>query len=67
MARFLGGVLVCAALTMWAVVATAQTEGRVALVVGNGKYDHLARLPNPANDAQLIAATHRPEQQPRRF
>jgi hypothetical protein len=57
MARFLGGVLVCAALTIWAAVATAQTEERVALVVGNGKYDHLARLPNPANEAQLIATT----------
>ena len=57
MARFRVGVLVCAALTLWAAVATAQTDGRIALVVGNGKYDHLPRLPNPANDAQLITTT----------
>ena len=31
-------------------------EKRVALVIGNGKYDTAAPLPNPANDANDIAA-----------
>jgi formylglycine-generating enzyme required for sulfatase activity len=35
----------------------AAAEKRVALVVGNGKYEHVARLPNPGNDAELIALT----------
>src|SRR3954469_6621349 len=35
----------------------AQTERRVALVIGNGGYQYLPRLDNPARDAQLIAAT----------
>jgi uncharacterized caspase-like protein len=30
---------------------------RVALVIGNSAYQHLPRLENPDNDAQLIAAT----------
>jgi hypothetical protein len=43
--------------------AVAQVSGpglsgkRVALVVGNSKYQHVARLDNPGNDARLIAAT----------
>ena len=35
----------------------AETEHRIALVIGNGAYQHLPRLANPVNDAQLIAAT----------
>ncbi|WP_170474141.1 caspase family protein [Ruegeria arenilitoris] len=31
-------------------------ETRVALVIGNSDYDHVANLPNPENDAQDIAA-----------
>jgi hypothetical protein len=34
-----------------------SAERRVALVIGNGAYQHLPRLNNPANDAQLMAAT----------
>src|SRR5439155_3937836 len=34
-------------------------ERRVALVIGNQRYQHLPRLDNPANDAQLIASTLR--------
>jgi hypothetical protein len=30
---------------------------RIALVIGNGSYQSVARLPNPANDARLIAST----------
>ena len=37
--------------------ARAETESRVALVIGNGAYQHVPRLDNPVNDARLIAAT----------
>ena len=35
----------------------ARAETRVALVIGNGAYDHLPALVNPPNDARLMAAT----------
>ena len=35
----------------------ALAEKRVALVIGNSSYDKVARLPNPANDAALVADT----------
>jgi uncharacterized caspase-like protein len=35
----------------------AAAEKRVALVIGNSAYEKVARLPNPANDAALIAET----------
>jgi hypothetical protein len=31
-------------------------DGRVALVIGNGKYENVAELPNPAGDARAVAA-----------
>jgi len=37
----------------------APDAKRVALVIGNSKYVHAVALPNPANDAQLIASTLR--------
>jgi hypothetical protein len=37
----------------------STAESRVALVIGNGAYDSLPRLNNPANDATLIARTLR--------
>jgi hypothetical protein len=37
-------------------VALAAAEKRVALVIGNGKYQNEAPLPNPANDAREVAA-----------
>jgi hypothetical protein len=37
--------------------AEQQPERRVALVIGNSAYQYLARLPNPTNDAVLMAAT----------
>jgi formylglycine-generating enzyme required for sulfatase activity len=36
---------------------TSAPERRVALVIGNGQYQHVPRLANPANDARLIAET----------
>jgi general L-amino acid transport system substrate-binding protein len=47
------------AVLAWALVASqpaaAQSDGRVALVIGNGKYVHANPLPNPANDARAVA------------
>jgi Na+-transporting methylmalonyl-CoA/oxaloacetate decarboxylase gamma subunit len=37
--------------------AIDSNEHRVALVIGNGAYQHLPRLDNPENDAQLMAKT----------
>ncbi|TIT28129.1 MAG: hypothetical protein E5W86_07050, partial [Mesorhizobium sp.] len=37
----------------------APDAKRVALVIGNSKYVHAVALPNPANDAHLIASTLR--------
>jgi formylglycine-generating enzyme required for sulfatase activity len=36
--------------------APASAEKRVALVIGNGSYAHIAHLPNVANDAAAMAA-----------
>src|SRR3954453_14154952 len=35
----------------------AWAEKRVALILGNSAYQNVARLPNPANDGAVIAAT----------
>jgi Caspase domain len=51
--RLLAVLLVSLALLRPAIAA----EKRVALVVGNGDYGSVSRLPNPANDATLIAET----------
>ncbi|WP_245455815.1 caspase family protein [Mesorhizobium sp. M7A.F.Ca.US.008.03.1.1] len=55
---FLSGFLffVLAAFSAEAPVPDAK---RVALVIGNSKYVHAVTLPNPANDAHLIASTLR--------
>jgi hypothetical protein len=41
------------------VIALAGTSPalakRVALVIGNGAYEHTVALPNPANDAEVMA------------
>ena len=38
---------------------TAQAERRIALVIGNGAYQHTSPLANPTNDARLMADTLR--------
>src|SRR4051812_37969767 len=51
-------------LTLWAVLvvagfpldAAANAEKRVALVVGNGSYQNVAKLANPPRDAAAVAA-----------
>jgi uncharacterized caspase-like protein len=49
--------MLSAAAAVTADVAAAAAERRVALVIGNGAYQNVARLKNPANDAQLMAET----------
>src|SRR5215470_20327260 len=36
---------------------TTDLQRRVALVIGNSAYQHAPYLPNPANDAEAMAAT----------
>src|SRR5215475_1299076 len=43
------------ALSLLMYSAAAVAEKRVALVVGNGAYQHAAPLPNPTRDAKVIA------------
>lgn len=38
---------------------SARAETRVALVIGNGAYQHAPKLPNPANDAADVASALR--------
>ena len=49
-------IAVALAVTLWPAASEAAVE-RVALVVGNGGYDprHIPPLPNPPNDARLMA------------
>ncbi len=49
-------VLAFALLTM-AISSLAHAKNRVALVIGNSKYQHTAELRNPGNDAADIAAS----------
>ncbi len=35
---------------------SAAGQGRVALVIGNGEYEHMSVLPNPTNDAADVGA-----------
>jgi len=53
MRRLLVGPLVVLVAVVFSLPAMA--EKRVALVVGNGSYTHVAPLKNPANDARLLA------------
>ena len=51
----LGIVLLLAAVLVSA-SSFALAAGRVALVVGNGMFAHIGRLPHPANDATDVSA-----------
>jgi uncharacterized caspase-like protein len=42
--------------SIWLGCTSAFAEKRVALVIGNSAYQKVARLPNPANDAAVVAA-----------
>ena len=52
--RWFAGCFLVLALTI-AGAGTANQEVRVALVIGNGSYQHVTTLPNPPNDAVAIA------------
>ena len=52
-------VFVLAVLLVSASLSQAVQERRVALVIGNGRYDAVPRLPNPAPDAEMVATTLR--------
>src|ERR1035437_2624837 len=39
--------------------SSAVAEKRIALVIGNSSYRNVASLPNPANDAAVVAAMFR--------
>ncbi|WP_181176139.1 caspase family protein [Mesorhizobium sp. B2-3-4] len=45
-------------LVLWCVLFAlpSSAAGKVALVIGNSNYEHVAQLPNPKNDADDVAA-----------
>ncbi|MGX5831069.1 caspase family protein [Mesorhizobium sp. 43Arga] len=57
-AILLSGLVLSILAAFGAQAATAESK-RVALVIGNSKYVNAVALPNPANDAHLIASTLR--------
>jgi len=48
--------LLLAAVALIGAAMPARADTRVALVIGNSKYEHVVALKNPANDAELIAS-----------
>ncbi|MEL6233427.1 MAG: caspase family protein [Pseudomonadota bacterium] len=50
-------VLLRAVLALTLLVAPAQASERIALIIGNGAYEHVPALDNPGADAQLMART----------
>ena len=59
LARVMVGAALVAAFVPLAAPWEATAAGRVALVVGNGTYAHIGRLPNPGNDAADLTAALR--------
>src|SRR5688572_19141784 len=59
LARLVSSLVLGAALCLLNHSSDAAAEKRVALVVGNGAYQHAAPLANPANDAADVAAALR--------
>ena len=49
-------VLFCVMLMALSGAATAMAEKRVALIIGNGTYQHTGGLPNTLNDADAVAS-----------
>lgn len=47
--------LCCAIAALLATLTFADAQERVALVIGNGNYQHATPLPNPVNDARAVA------------
>ena len=48
--------LLAATIALWAGLAPALAEKRVALVIGNSDYRNVPALANPRNDAEDVAA-----------
>ena len=55
MLRAISTLWICVLLVL-AMSVAAKAERRVALVIGNGKYENVPHLPNPAHDAEDVAA-----------
>lgn len=53
---FSGLAVLLAAVFTFSSTTTAEAERRMALVVGNGAYQHAAPLANPVNDAEAMAS-----------
>lgn len=49
--------MLVAVLASWLLSGPALAEKRVALVIGNSAYENVARLSNPANDADAMTST----------
>jgi formylglycine-generating enzyme required for sulfatase activity len=56
---FLPKLILMVVLASGCLCSPAYADKRVALVIGNAAYAHVARLGNPGNDARLMAATLR--------
>ncbi len=56
MSRMLIGIFVAMLALIAGLASSALANVRVALVIGNSAYEHVGRLPNPANDAADIGA-----------
>ena len=56
MGRLILPKLFAAALALFALIATAHADKRIALVIGNSAYQHAGTLANPANDAAAMGA-----------
>ena len=48
-------IVICCTLTLFPLASPAHSETRVALVIGNGAYQHVPELENPINDAAGMA------------
>jgi uncharacterized caspase-like protein len=48
--------LIFSLVSIWLGCGAAFAEKRMALVIGNSAYQKVAKLPNPANDAGIVAA-----------
>jgi hypothetical protein len=56
--RFFGSILAAAGFILIQ-LSPSFAESRIALVIGNGAYQNVPRLANPANDAKAVAAALR--------
>src|SRR5258708_19024506 len=55
MTRRAAGVLVVVTIGFFAWTGAALAQNRIALVIGNSSYQTVSALPNPTNDARLVA------------